>query len=192
MIELVKNYGYLGAFIVSLLGNATIFIPIPFALVIYICGSFLNPLILGLVTGTASTIGELTSYILGIGGRKVIEAKYGHRLDSVGKLIGRYGMLVIFLFALLPLPDDLLLIPLGMIKYDLRKLITAMFLGKTIMCLVIAYAGFFSFSSIKGVFETGGTFSDIASVVLLVLVIIAILRVDWEDLADRAQGLGEK
>jgi uncharacterized membrane protein YdjX (TVP38/TMEM64 family) len=192
MMELVKNYGYLGAFIVSLLGNASIFIPVPFALVIYVCGSFLNPLILGLVTGTASTIGESTAYFIGRGGRKVIDAKYGHRLDSVRKLIGRYGMLAIFLFALLPLPDDLLLIPLGMIKYDVGKLMTAMFLGKTIMCLVVAYAGYYSFSSVRGVFETGGTFSEIASVVLLVLVIIAILRVDWEDLADRAQGLGEK
>jgi uncharacterized membrane protein YdjX (TVP38/TMEM64 family) len=150
MMELVKNYGYLGAFTVTLLGNATIFIPIPFALVIYFCGHFLNPLILGLITGKASTIGELSAYIAGRGGRKVIEAKYGHRLDSVRKLIDRYGMLVIFLFALLPLPDDLLLIPLGMIKYDIRKLITAMFFGKTIMCLVIAYAGFYSFSSIEG------------------------------------------
>jgi len=192
MMELVKNYGYLGAFIVSLLGNVTIFIPIPFALVIYLCGHFLNPLILGLVTGTASTIGELSAYIVGRGGRKVIEAKYGHRLDSIRKLIGGHGMLVIFLFALLPLPEDLLLIPLGMIKYDIRKLITAMFLGKTIMCLIIAYAGFYSFSSVKGVFETGGTFSEIASVVLLVPVIIAILKVDWEDLLDRAQSLGEK
>ena len=155
-MELVKNYGYLGAFIVTLLGNATILIPIPFALVIYICGSFLNPLILGLVTGTASTIGELTAYFIGRGGRKVIDAKYGHRLDSIRKLIGRYGMLAIFLFALLPLPDDLLLIPLGMIKYDVRKLVTAMFLGKTIMCLVVACAGFYSFSSVRGVFETGG------------------------------------
>jgi uncharacterized membrane protein YdjX (TVP38/TMEM64 family) len=192
MMELVKNHGYLGAFIVTLLGNATIFIPIPFTLAIYLCGSFLNPLILGLVTGAASTIGELSAYIVGRGGRKIIEAKYGHRLDSVRRLIGRYGMLVIFLFALLPLPDDLLLIPLGMIKYNVWKLITAMFLGKTIMCLIIAYAGFYSFSSVRGVFETGGTLGEIASVVLLVLVIIVILRVDWEDLADRAHGLGEK
>jgi membrane protein YqaA with SNARE-associated domain len=156
MMELVKNYGYPGTFIVTLLGNATIFIPVPFALVIYICGSFLNPLILGLVTGTASTIGELSAYFVWRGGRKIIEAKYGLRLDNVRKLIGRYGMLVIFLFSLLPLPDDLLLIPLGMIKYDIQKLIMAMFLGKTIMCLVIAYAVSIASVRLRGCSRLGG------------------------------------
>ncbi len=192
MVELVNSYGYLGAFVVTLIGNVTILIPIPFALIIYLGGSFLNPLILGLVTGAAATIGELSSYLVGRGGRKVIEARYGRRLDSMRALINRWGMLGIFLFSLLPLPDDLLLVPLGMIKYNVWKLIAAMFLGKTLMCLIISYAGFYSFSSIMGVFETGGTLSVVASVVLLVLVIVAILRIDWEALLDRVQGPVEK
>jgi len=192
MIELVHNYGYLGVFIVTLLGNITIIIPIPFALVIYLCGSFLDPLILGLVAGVAATIGELSSYLVGRGGRRVIEDKYGNRLDSMRTLIDRYGMLLIFLTALLPIPDDLLLIPLGMIKYNLWKLVAAMFIGKTIMCLVISYAGFYSFSSIIGIYEAGGTFGEIASIVLLVVIIVAMLRFDWEGLLNRVQKSVEK
>lgn len=192
MVELVNSYGYLGAFVVTLLGNVTILIPIPFALIIYLGGSFLNPLALGLVTGAAATIGEMSSYLVGRGGRRVIEARYGRRLDSMRVLINRWGMLGIFLFSLLPLPDDLLLVPLGMIKYNVWKLITAMFLGKTLMCLVISYAGFYSFSGIMEIFESGGTLGVVASVVALVLVIVAILRIDWEALLDRVQGPVEK
>jgi membrane protein YqaA with SNARE-associated domain len=192
MIELVNTYGYLGAFIVTFLGNVTILIPIPFALVIYICGGFLNPFILGLATGAASTMGELSSYLVGRGGRKVIEAKYGRRLDSMRALIDRYGMLLVFLFALLPLPDDVLLVPLGMIKYNVWKLVSAMFLGKTLMCLAISYAGFYSYGSIMGFFESGGTLGVVASLALLALVVVAVLRFDWEGLLDRVEGAAEK
>ena len=192
MMELVNTYGYLGAFVVTFLGNVTILIPIPFALLIYLGGSFLNPLVLGLVTGVAATIGELSSYLVGRGGRRVIEARYGRRLDSMRVLINRWGMLGIFLFSLLPLPDDLLLVPLGMIKYNVWKLITAMFLGKTLMCLVISYAGFYSFSGVMEIFESGGTLGAIAGIVALALIIIAILRIDWEALLDKVQGPVEK
>ncbi len=179
MTELVSIYGYLGAFVVCIIGNVSVFIPIPFALMVYAFGATLNPLLLGLVCGLGSTIGEMVSYVLGWGGRKVIEGRYGSRLDAVEKLIERYGAFSVFLFALLPLPDDLLLIPLGMMKYDVRKTFIAMLLGKTIMCSSLAYAGAFSFNYLKDVFAGGGMFSGVISVILLVAIIIAMLKIDW-------------
>lgn len=179
MTELVSIYGYLGAFVVCVIGNVSVFIPIPFALIVYAFGATLNPLLLGFVCGLGSTIGEMVSYFLGWGGRKVIEGRYGSRLDAVEKLIERYGALSVFLFALLPLPDDLLLIPLGMMKYDVRKTFIAMLLGKTIMCLSLAYAGAFSFNYLKDVFAGGGMFSGVISVILLIAIIIAMLKIDW-------------
>jgi membrane protein DedA with SNARE-associated domain len=107
-------------------------------------------------------------------------------------LIDRYGMLLVLLFALLPLPDDVLLVPLGMIKYNLWKLVSAMFLGKTLMCLAISYAGFYSYGSIMELFESGGTLGVVASLALLALVIVAVLRFDWEGLLDSVQGTAEK
>jgi len=179
MMELVTVYGYVGAFLVCILGNISIFIPIPFALIVYAFGSTLNPLLLGIVSGLGSTIGEMVSYFLGWGGRKIIESRYGSRLDAVKKLVGRYGALSVFLIALLPVPDDLLLIPLGMMKYDIKKTFIAMLLGKTLMCISLAYAGAFSFSYLRDVFAAGGVVGEVASVVLLVVVIIVMLKIDW-------------
>ena len=179
MTELVTVYGYLGAFLVCTLGNISIFIPIPFAVVVYAFGSTLNPLLLGLVSGLGSTIGEMVSYFLGWGGRKMIESRYGSRLDAAKRLIDRYGALSVFLFALLPLPDDLLLIPLGMMRYDLKKTFVAMLLGKTLMCIFLAYAGAFSFSYLRDVFAAGGVVGGVASVVMLAIIIIVMLRIDW-------------
>lgn len=179
MTELVTVYGYLGAFLVCTLGNISIFIPIPFAIIVYAFGSTLNPLLLGLVSGLGSTIGEMVSYFLGWGGRKMIESRYGSRLDAAKRLIDRYGALSVFLFALLPLPDDLLLIPLGMMRYDLKKTFIALLLGKTLMCIFLAYAGAFSFSYLRDVFAAGGVVGGVASVVMLVIIIIVMLRIDW-------------
>lgn len=179
MTELVTVYGYLGAFLVCTLGNISIFIPIPFAIIVYAFGSTLNPLLLGLVSGLGSTIGEMVSYFLGWGGRRMIESRYGSRLDAAKRLIDRYGALSVFLFALLPLPDDLLLIPLGMMRYDLKKTFIALLLGKTLMCIFLAYAGAFSFSYLRDVFAAGGVVGGVASVVMLAIIIIVMLRIDW-------------
>ena len=193
MAELVTVYGYLGAFVVCTISNFSIFIPIPFAFIVYAFGSTLNPLLLGIVSGLGSTIGEMVSYILGRGGRKIIEGKYGSRLDAVEKLIDRYGTLSIFIFALLPLPDDLLLIPLGMMKYDIKKTFIVMLLGKTLICIFLAYAGAFSFSYLRDLFIAGGAVGGMASIVLLVIVIIVMIRIDWAKvLEDRVHVSREK
>ena len=66
MEGLVRAYGYLGAFIISIFGNFTILLPVPYTLTIYAFGATLNPLLLGLVCGLGATIGEFSAYILGL------------------------------------------------------------------------------------------------------------------------------
>lgn len=184
MNSLVQGYGYLGAFAVCVLGNVTIFLPIPFAFVIYAFGATLDPLLLGLIGGLGCTVGESSAYLLGRGGRKIVEGKYGERLNAVEKLIDRYGAVVVFLTALLPVPDDIILIPLGMLKYDFKKVLVAMFLGKTLMCLILSYAGRFSYSMVITVFESSGFIGVVVSLALLVIIIYAMLKVDWTRLVE--------
>jgi membrane protein DedA with SNARE-associated domain len=176
---LVASYGYGGAFIISLIGNFTIFFPVPFTITIYAFGATLNPLLLGLVCGFGSTIGEFSAYLLGRGGRRVINNQYGARLENAKLLIQKYGMAIIFVFAVLPLPDDLILIPLGMLKYDLKKAMTAVITGKTIMCITVAYAGRYSYTVIRDIFESSGILGGVLSTVLLGIIVIVLLKVDW-------------
>ncbi len=185
MTSLVSTYGYIGAFAISLFGNFTIFFPVPFTLTIYAFGSTLNPLYLGLVCGIGSTIGEFSAYLIGRGGRKVLDERYEKRLDTAKILIQKYGMLVIFVFALLPLPDDLILIPLGILKYSIRKAMIAMFIGKTLMCTTVAYGGKYSYEIVKEIFASGGIIGGITSVLLLGVVILAMLKIDWTQLIKR-------
>ena len=67
IVGLVHTFGYLGVFLASLIGSATIILPVPsFALVIA-AGSQLDPLWVGVISGTGAAIGELTGYGLGYG-----------------------------------------------------------------------------------------------------------------------------
>ena len=184
MNQTVYAYGYAGAFVISIFGNFTVFFPVPYVLTIYAFGATLNPVLLGLVCGAGSTVGEFSAYLIGRGGRRVIDERYGERLETAKLLVQRYGMAIIFLFAVLPLPDDLILIPLGMLRYSLKKAMTAMFIGKTIMCTAVAYAGRYSYSFIKDVFASSGLLGGVASTVLLALIVVALLKVDWTKYLD--------
>lgn len=179
MTDLVANYGYTGAFFISIFGNFTVFFPVPYIITIYAFGATLNPLLLGISCGLGATIGEFSAYLVGRGGRRVIDNRYGEKLETAKKLVQSYGMWIIFLFAALPLPDDLILIPLGMLRYSLKKAMIAMFLGKLVMCTVVAYAGRYSYSFIKDIFASSGWVGGIASTILLVIVIYVLLKVDW-------------
>lgn len=184
MGDLVASYGYAGAFLISIFGNFTVFFPVPFVLTIYAFGSTLNPLTLGIVCGAGSTLGEFSAYLIGRGGRRVIDERYGKRLETAKLLVQRYGMAVIFAFAVLPLPDDLILIPLGMLRYNLKKAMTAMFLGKTIMCVAVAYAGRYSYTFIRDIFASSGLLGGLASTLLLAAIVIALIKIDWTKYLD--------
>ncbi len=187
----VRTYGYLGAFIISIFGNFTILFPVPYTLTIYAFGATLNPPLLGLVCGLGATIGEFSAYILGLGGRKLLGEGYQRRLESARRLVERYGMLAIFIFAYLPLPDDLILIPLGMLRYDLKKALLAAFLGKTAMGITIAYAGRFSYVFIRDLFGgEGGPWGVVATAILLAVIMAALIKIDWAELLERAESKG--
>jgi len=184
MAQIVQQYGYAGAFLISIVGNFTVFLPVPYAITIYTFGATLDPLLLGIASGLGSTIGEFSAYLIGVGGRKVLEERYGSRFDTAKLLVEKHGMLIIFVFALLPLPDDIILVPLGMMNYDLKKALAAAFLGKLGMSWVLAYAGRYSFSFIKNLFDSGGYLGGIVSTILLIVIIIALIKVDWTRFID--------
>lgn len=179
MLDFAIRTGYLGAFLISVFANATIFFPIPYAISVYTLGTILDPPFLGIICGLGAALGELTAYALGFVGRKLIDAKYGHKLKYAMKLLGRYGVFAIFIFSATPMPVDLIMIPIGMLRYNLFRAMVACLLGKTVMCVSLAYAGRFSFGLIRTLFEAGGIWGAVAAIILLILIIILLLRIDW-------------
>ena len=186
------QYGYLGIFLISLIGAMSIFVPIPYPVVIFILGGVKNggvwvfdPLLIAVAAGIGSAIGEFSGYLLGVGGRKIISDKYKKRMKFITKLFKRYGSVAIFIFALTPLPDDLLFIPLGVMRYSLLRAFIPAVLGKFFSNLIIAYSGRLSLQIIGDLFgvEGEGTsllIGTIIGIVLLVIVLIIMFKFDWE------------
>jgi putative effector of murein hydrolase len=46
-----ERYGYLGVFVTTLVGSATVVLPVPALAIVYVGGSLWNPLLVGLIAG---------------------------------------------------------------------------------------------------------------------------------------------
>ncbi|MGD8565012.1 MAG: VTT domain-containing protein [Candidatus Bathyarchaeota archaeon] len=179
------NYGYLGIFLMSFIGAVSIFFPIPYTVIIFTLGSTFEPIWIAVAAGLGSALGEFSGYLLGLGGRKFISGKYKKKMEFLVKLFNRFGPLAIFLFALTPLPDDLLFIPLGVMRHNIIRAFIPALIGKFCMNLTIAYAGRFSIQIIKEIFgvESGAVsivIGFVLALTLLIIVFIIMFRVDWE------------
>lgn len=194
---MARQYGYFGIFIISLAGAMSIIFPVPYTVIIFTLGGLtvngiwaFEPLLIATAAGLGSAVGEFSGYLLGIGGRKIISEKYKRKMDFLVKLFNKYGSITIFLFALTPLPDDLLFIPLGVMRYSLIKAFIPALVGKFCMNLIVAYSGRYSIHIIRDIF---GVESDWASVligmilaiVLLIIVFVIMFKVDWEKHLDK-------
>ena len=102
-------------------------------------------------------------------------------MNYILKIFSRYGAVTIFLFALTPLPDDLLFIPLGIMRYNFLKAFIPSILGKILMCFILAYGGYLSITLIETFLGgDGGSLTIVISAILLIIILIAMLKVDWE------------
>ena len=185
MERFAQQYGYVGVFFTSLIGAMTIIFPVPYALVIYFMGTFLNPFLIAIAGGLGSAVGEFAGYILGYYGRAMVSEKQQRKMDFMIKIFDRYGPLAIFIFALTPMPDDLLFIPLGIMRYKFVKAFVPCFLGKLLMSYILAYSGKRSIEFIRVLLGEGGWIGVIVTTIILILIVYAMLKVDWEKVFEK-------
>ena len=190
MQQFALQFGYFGVFIISFIGSVSVIFPVPYTIVIFFLGSVLDPLFVAISGGLGAALGEFSGYALGYYGRKVVSDERRRKMDFMLRIFGKYGPVTIFLFALTPLPDDLLFIPLGVMHYPfLRAFIPALF-GKMLMTFILAYSGQQSIELIQTLFDVSGWIGIVISIALLILIIVAMIRIDWEKLFEKH--IGEK
>jgi len=137
------RHGYLGVFVVNLLTCASILFPIPGEAINVAAGSLLNPLTVALVATVGATIGEMTAYVAGYYGRQILVERYAERYAHAERWMNRYGLLAVFLFALIPmLIFDLLAIVAGCTRYNIFRFAAATFAGRLLRCLLLSYTGY--------------------------------------------------
>lgn len=135
------RYGYLGVFLASLIGSATIILPVPaFAVTFAMGGTLPSPLLVGLLAGLGAGIGELSGYLAGYSGRGIVENRESY--EWIMRQMGRHGIWAIFAAALIPNPAfDLAGIAAGALRFPVGRFLLACTCGKTIRMVLLAYAG---------------------------------------------------
>ncbi|MFC1993810.1 YqaA family protein [Chloroflexota bacterium] len=136
----IESYGYLGAFLISLVSSATIILPVPGMILIFAMGAMFNPLLIGLAAGAGSALGEMTGYILGYSGQTVFkDSKTYLRME---RWMRQRGTIVIFVLSFVPnTVFDLAGAAAGVLRFPLWKFLLVCFTGKTLRNILVALAG---------------------------------------------------
>lgn len=143
-----ERYGYLGVFLINLLGSGTVVLPVPALLVVYLGGGVWNPLLVGLVGGLASALGELTGYLLGYSGQGAIENQALY--TRMKGWMRRNGFLTILILSIIPNPVfDVAGIAAGALRFPLRLFFLSALIGKSVKMVALAYAGFYSLTFVE-------------------------------------------
>ncbi|MCD6226940.1 VTT domain-containing protein [Candidatus Micrarchaeota archaeon] len=139
----IKNYenlGYAGAFIISIISSGTLLLPAPGWAVVLGLATSLNPLILGIVAGIGSALGELTGYFAGLGGNYIFD----NRFKQFDDLMKKYGVPTLFVLALIPNPFfDIAGVLAGASKMRWQDFLIPVTLGKVIRFIILCYLAVF-------------------------------------------------
>ena len=148
------DWGYAGAFVAMLVNNATIILPAVGQLIVAGLSASLNPVLLGVVGGVGGTIGELTGYVLGVMGRRIVSAEnLDRRLRRIPERL--FGP-TLFVFAVTPLPFDVAGIVAGTMRYPVGWFLLWVGAGKILNTIAIAVAARYTIAWPEPVFSLGG------------------------------------
>ena len=119
LFELALGLGLPGVFMLSLVSNLIIFIPVPYLLLVFILSSYTetNLALLSFISGLGAAIGKLIIFTISRSGRKLVDEKSLRNLEFARMIMERYGFMAVFIVAALPLPDDIFYIPLGLTQF---------------------------------------------------------------------------
>jgi membrane protein YqaA with SNARE-associated domain len=139
-VERFAVYGYPGIFLISLMGNATLILPVPSFAVVFAVGGALNPLVVGIVAGLGAALGETTGYLAGIAGRSVIENRAFY--NRLAEWMCKGGVLVVFLLGAIPNPAfDLGGMVAGTLRMPIWHFVLAGWAGKSVRFTLLALSG---------------------------------------------------
>lgn len=142
------KWGYLGVFFIELANSATIMFPTPGQTYTFALGVALNPLMVGLIGGIGSAIGELTGYF--VGAKTGQRFKGGRLFAKLQKFAMRWGGFSLFLFAMIPGPFEIAGLWAGTVRYPIARFFVYVAFGKILKVTAFAMAGYYGIPWLMG------------------------------------------
>lgn len=136
--KLVADYGYAGIFIAAVVSGFNLIVPVPavaFLPLFLASGLSFIPTIVLITLGV--TIADIAAYLLGKAGHHVIHYSFEEsalrKLERVRERYHWAPMTILFFFAAFaPLPNEVLLVPLGLLGYRLARIMPVVFAGNLV------------------------------------------------------------
>ncbi len=185
LISILHRFAGLGLpfiAIISFLSNCVPYLTIPYLALVFVyisttrAGIFLTVATI-LVSSIFAALGKVVVYYIGRGMSKIVLKNISaETIELFNKLMDKGIFLAIFIFAASPLPDDVLYIPVGVLKYSPIKFFVACFAGKIVITSVVAFSGEFIN------FVMSPIYAIILSIVATVIVLVIMKKINWEKL----------
>jgi membrane protein YqaA with SNARE-associated domain len=155
-VSRLKDYGYVGVFIINFIGAASMILPTPAAASVVGGGAILNSYLgiptfvyVGVVAGLAEALGEFTGYAAGYGSRIVIQERPEYK--QIQGWMERHGVITMFVMSVIPNPlFDVAGAAAGVVRMPLGRFFLAVLAGKTIKDLYLAAGGEFGIEALGG------------------------------------------
>ena len=145
--------GYLGLFIICFIINMIPFLS-PSNMVLAGAAMLLlptfNPILVGVVIAISATAAKLIHFFIVRGSRMILSEERLKSLDSEEQRVKKWGAFALFIAAASPVPDDPLIVYVGLAKYSTWKFIVSYFIGKVAVTILGALIGY----SVGGFFES--------------------------------------
>jgi len=187
IIRLLLGFnGFIAVFLLSLIGCLSV-VPIPYTYILFLIAMHyeLNPIIVSLGGAFGSTLGETVAWLLGRASSSILrDTKYFKRIEAIIKFTKSHSSITLpiltFIFALTPLPDKILFLPLGVVRYSVLRVLPAAFMGKMVMNIIIIITA-----------QTWGIIGEeilgldellmfIATTAMLIIIMSIIMFIKWE------------
>jgi membrane protein DedA with SNARE-associated domain len=138
---------------------------------------------LGLLIALAAALAKGVYYVVTFFVSGHLSEKYQQRLDSQAVKVKPWAFFLLFLAAATPIPDEPVVIPLGLMKYNPVKFFFAYFLGKVTITIVGAFLGSWTTAHFSSWLGTEALV--ILSIVLTVIITVIMLKVDVGKLMEK-------
>ena len=171
------SQGYVGLFIICFAINMIPFLSpsnmvLSFAAVLTftIIGpvGILEAISIGIIVAITATLAKLIHFFIVRGSRVVLSEARLRSLDAEKQRVEKWGALALFIAAASPVPDDPLIVYVGLTKYNTVKFVLSYFPGKAAFTIAGALIALYGL-------ELGGGFFESAPIVVASIALTAII-----------------
>ncbi len=146
-ISNLKSYGYVGLFLINVIGAASILFPSPAAASVFGGGALLANFMcitdfiwVGMIAGLGEAVGEFSGYAAGYGGRIVVENRPEYK--RIHRWMDSHGTITMFLMSIFPNPlFDVVGVAAGAVQMPMKRFFVAVLAGKVIKDTWLAAVG---------------------------------------------------